>query len=280
MSLSLFASGLSWRRAALPGLTAALLAGACSDNAGRPVTGALQRPEASAAGIALTPDVAPMAAAHKANPADPAAAIAYAQALRASGAKREALAVLDQAAAAAKGTGPDRRLQLERGLLALDVGEPAKAEKLLRAAYNAKAPDWRLHSGLGAALASRGRQQEAQLQFAKALALAPDQPSVLNNLALSFALDGKVADAERLLRKAQRASARPPQVQQNLALVLGLAGRWDEARALGEATLPPAKAGDNVAYLQRLSGAKASAAQASASLPQPTYRLGAPADGR
>jgi Flp pilus assembly protein TadD len=268
-------------RAAQPALAAALLLlSACSENAGRPVTGALERPEASAPSIALGPDVAPMAAAHKANPADAAAALAYAQALRASGAKREAMAVLDRAAAAAKGTGPDRRLQLERGLMALDVGEPAKAEKLLRAAYNAKAPDWRLHSGLGAALASRGRQQEAQLQFAKALALAPDHPSVLNNLALSYALDGKVADAERLLRKAQRTSARPPQVQQNLALVLGLAGKWDEARTLAEAALPPAKAGDNVAYLQRLSGAKASAAQASASLPQPTYRLGASSDGR
>ena len=83
--------------------------------------------------------------------------------------------------------------------------------------------------------------------------------------------------------------------KQNLALVVGLRGKYDEARVLGEAALPPAKAGDNVAYLQRLAGAKsnaksaanrvdggadpaakAAAQKANASLPQPTYQLGGP----
>ena len=123
----------------------------------------------------------------------------------------------------------DRRLQLERGLLALELGDAARAEKLLRQAHDPKAPDWRLHSALGAALASRGKQQEAQVQFAKALALAPDQPSVLNNLALSYALDGKAAEAEQLLRKAQRSAGRTPQMQENLALVLGLRGRYERS---------------------------------------------------
>src|SRR5262249_8875989 len=154
------------------------------------------------------------AAAHTANPGDAAAALAYARALRAAKAKREALAVLDKASAAKPA---DRRLQLERGLLALDLGEPAKAEKALRQAHDAKAPDWRLHSALGVALAARGRQQDAQLEFAKALALAPDHPVVLNNLALSYALDGKAAEAEKLLRRVQQNGAPPAQVQQNLA---------------------------------------------------------------
>ena len=109
---------------------------------------------------------------------------------------------------------------------------------------------------LGAALANGGRQQEAQAQFAKALALAPDHPTVLSNLALSYALDGKVAEAEKLLRKARPGVVQTPQVKQNLALVVGLRGKYAEARALGEAALPPAKAGDNVAYLQRLASAK------------------------
>lgn len=284
---------VAWR-SGLPALALGLALNACADPANTPVTGSLataERVAATSKSAGAPVDVAAFAAAHKANPVDAATALAYARALRAGGAKAEALAVLDKAAAAAKPA--DRRLQLERGLLALDLGETAKAEKLLRQAHDPKAPDWRVHSALGAALASRGMQQEAQAQFAKALALAPDHPTVLNNLALSYALDGKVAEAEKLLRKAQPGAAQaPPQMQQNLALVLGLRGKYDEARVLGEAALPPAKAGDNVDYLKRLASAKSAAnradgsepaakapakaldRKANASLPQPAYQLG------
>lgn len=271
-------------RAARPLIALGLALSACADPSSAPVTGSLATGSKNAGAPV---DLAPFAAAHKANPADPAAALAYARALRTGGAKSEALAVLDKAAA---NKSADRHLRLERGLLALDLGETAKAEKLLRQAHDPKAPDWHLYSALGAALASRGQQPEAQAQFAKALALAPDHPTVLNNLALSYALDGKVAEAEKLLRKARSGPAQTPQVKQNLALVLGLRGKYDEARALGEAALPSARAGDNVDYLKRLAGAKspanradnsepaakAEARKANASLPQPTYQLGGP----
>jgi len=279
------------RPAGLPALALSLVLNACADPSGAPVAESLartERPAATGKSAGASVDVAPLAAAHKANPADVAAALAYARALRVSGAKPEALAALDKAAASKPA---DRRLQLERGLLALELGQTAKAEKLLRQAHDANAPDWRLHSALGSALASGGRQPEAQAQFAKALALAPDHPTVLNNLALSYALDGKVAEAEKLLRKARPGPAQTPQVRQNLALVVGLRGRYEEARVLGEAALPAAKAGDNVAYLERLENAKsaanraeagadpaakAAAPKANVSLPQPTYQLGGP----
>jgi len=230
-----------------------------------------------------------LAAAHKASPSDPAAALAYARALRNAGAKPEALAVLDTAA---KAKGNDRQLSQERGLLALDLGDAAKAETLLRAAHDPQAPDWRLHSALGAALASRGRQSEAQTQFAKALALAPNHPAVLNNLAISYALDGKAGEAEKVLRTAASAktSADKPKVRQNLALVLGLGGKFDEARSVGESALAADKAKANVTYLQELAEARTAAwapisqpadkddaPRRSASLPvsPPTYQLGA-----
>jgi Flp pilus assembly protein TadD len=283
------AVGLAARRPGLTALVLSLVLSACSNSAITPAAAPLVMTEPAVAESRQRPtvDAAPYAAAHKANPADPAAALAYAGALRANGAKREALAVLDKAAAARPS---DRRLHLEQGLLALDIGEPARAEALLRQAHDPKAPDWRLHSALGAALASRGRQQEAQAQFAKALALAPDHPSVLNNLALSYVLDGKGAEAERLLRRAQR-TAGAPQVRQNLALVLGLNGKYEEARTLGETALPAARAGENVAYLQRLATGRQDTSQAesepprdsaarkvNASLPQPSYQLGGPAN--
>ncbi len=200
-------------------------------------------------------DVAPLAAVHKANPGDPAATLAYARALRQSGATQQAVAVLDKASALRPA---DKRLILERGLVALDLGEPAKAEPLLRKAQDDKAPSWRLHSALGTALASRGKQQEAQVEFAKALALAPDHPSVLNNLALSYALDGKTDEAERLLRKARQAKGAPDpaKVQQNLALVLGLNGKYEESRRAGSGALEPGQAQENVAYLQALASTR------------------------
>jgi Flp pilus assembly protein TadD len=241
----------------------------------------------------LKVDLAPLAAAYKARPADPDAALAYARGLRESGSTAQALTILDKTSALKPA---DKRLLLERGLLALELGEPAKAEALLRKAQDDKAPDWRLHSGLGTALAARGRQQEAQLEYAKALALAPDHPSILNNLALSYALDGKAEEAEQLLRKARQAKGMPEQdrVEQNLALVLGLRGKYVEARTAAAAALTPAKARENTAYLQQLTGPRAASAQADAtgkakpvddrsnfeawaSLPLPSYNLGGPA---
>lgn len=277
-------------------LPAALALTACSGPGLGPDTSALapaavptKTAQAGAKGSTAPIDVAPLAAAHKAAPDDAAAALAYARALRLSGARAEAAAVLDKAVAAKPA---ERRLALESGLLALDMGQPTKAERLLRKAQDPKAEDWRLYSALGAALASRGKQQEAQVQFAKALALAPDHPTVLNNLAMSYVLDGKADEAEKLLRKAQQGAQKgaPPaaQVPQNLALVLGLRGKFDEAQKVATASLGPNEASSNVAYLQGLARAKTAAKddesgsgmtgakRTTASLPQPTYQLGGP----
>jgi Flp pilus assembly protein TadD len=272
-------SALAVWRPEVVALVATLALAACA-NVQLDQTASLSQPSpattAKAEGGAASVDA--LAAAHKADPHNAAAALAYAGALRAAGAKAEALAVLDKAAAGGKNK--DHRLQLERGLLALDLGQAGKAEALLRRAEDPKAPDWRLRSALGAALASQGKQPQAQAQFAKALALAPDNPRVLNNLALSYALDGKADQAVKLLRKAQHAAPHDAQVQQNLALVLGLSGKYDEARTAAQAALPPAKASANVAYLKKLTASRtADAGQTAANVgqPQPVYRLGGPA---
>lgn len=213
-------------------------------------------------------------------------ALAEARALRQAGRKAQALAVLDKAAAGAPG---DMALTRDRGLLALDTGALDKAWTLLKVAADKGPPDWRVHSGLGATLASLGRQQEAQVEFAKALELAPDHPSVLNNLALSYALDGQHEQAEQLLRRV--AQSGKPHVQQNLALILAFKGRPEEARKISEATLPPEQARANAAFLAGLtSGGKTPVSQAAIGSPQrsaevrpagepaPIYRLGGPAN--
>jgi len=261
-----------------------MLAGCAGQIAG-PAESSLPAPPTSAVtstGSSPAGELAPLAAAYKANPSNPAAAIAYAHALRASGAKAEALAIVEKAAIAQPS---NRNLQVQRALIALDLGEIAKAEKLLRRADNGQ--EWRVQSALGVALSLSGKQHEAQTQFAKALAIAPDNPTVLNNLALSYVLDGKADEAENLLRKVSSATGTAP-LQQNLALVLGLRGKYDEARSLGKATLSPASVGENIAYLQSLSPTRSAPSpaksadvtsakrDASVSIQQPMYQLGGP----
>ena len=158
----------------------------------------------------------------------------------------------------------DRRLALERGLLALELGETANAETLLRAAHDPRLPTGGCIRRSARRSPPAASRRKPRLQFAKALALAPDHPSILNNLALSYALDGKTGEAEKLLRRAAARHGwhrpRRGKVQQNLALVLGLGGKFAEARTVAEAALPADKASENVAYLQKLAEARAAAA--------------------
>jgi Flp pilus assembly protein TadD len=229
------------------------------------VTGSVTRPK--------PPNVAD---GNKPKPPDARAAIAYARALRERGDAVQAMAHLDETAQVWPA---DRALIKERGLLALELGKMHKAEELLQQAQDPSAPDWRVHSALGTVLANRGQQREAQAQFARALALAPDHPAILNNLALSYALDGKAREAEELLRKAEKNPGSKPQVRQNLALVLGLGGKYDEAERVAAAVLPPAKASANVGYLRMLAEARvASTGEVAqgAELPAPAYQLGGP----
>ena len=236
------------------GLTA-LLAGACAQDGSQLTSLQLADPAPAAATASAAPiePVTQKPLAVAALPADMTVspevgtAIRKARALRQSNKKKEALELLDKTAGANK----DIALISERGLLALELGQVEKAEQLLARAQDPKRPDWRLQSAYGAALSANGKQQDAQAQFAKALAHAPDQPSILNNLALSYALDGKHEDAERILRQAA-SHAGGPETKQNLALILGLKGKTNEAKALAQTNLPPEKAEANMAYFERI----------------------------
>lgn len=206
-------------------------------------------------------------------------AIRQARALRTSGKKREALDLLEKTG----GSDKDPAMIGERGLLALELGQVEKAVDLLARSQDPRKPDWRMQSAYGAALSAAGRQKDAQAEFAKALAAAPGQPSILNNLALSYALEGRHEDAEKTLRQASAQSG-DPQARQNLALILGLKGKTGEARAITESTLPPDKAKDNLAYFDTVAKTRVSAASpadmpplvksASASVDRPIMQLG------
>jgi Flp pilus assembly protein TadD len=268
----------------IPLMTAgwALMASACADTniaSDPPVA----QPLAEApVGKAKTRAAAQRTAAEASGAKETQQPIAEARSLRHAGDKAGAQRVLEKAAAEHP---TDSALLRERGLLALDMGQVGKAEGLLKKAIDPRTPDWRVHLGLGTALAASGKQQQAQLQLAKALELAPDHPAILNNLALSYALDGKLAEAEKLLRRVAVTEGQPSQAgqaKQNLALLLGLSGRIEEAQKISTATLPAEQARANVEYLKSAAAEQTPNASAQASrpvaaarnLPEPTYRLG------
>jgi Flp pilus assembly protein TadD len=119
---------------------------------------------------------------------------------------------------------------------------------------------------MGVALQQVRRYEDADAAWRQALALSPENPAVLSNMAMALADRGQAADAEALLRKAASQPGASLQVRQNLTLVLGLEGKLGEAEKLLREDLPPDQADANLAYLQALT-AKPAPAPAPATAP-------------
>ena len=243
-------------RGMLAAMAASLMLGACAQVGGGESDGLFS---------SLAP-AAPQQAAAAAQPTDPRkateywgeqyskdprnleAALAYAQNLTATGQKREALAVLQQASII---HGQDRRLARDYGRLALDLDQISVAKKMLAVADDPANPDWRVILARGTALAKEGSYREAIAFYERARALQPNHPSVLNNLALAHTMAGDAEQGEALLRQA-KSDGGDARVRQNLALVLGLQGKYDEATQIASSDLQPADAKANTALLQKM----------------------------
>lgn len=171
------------------------------------------------------------------NPKDATAALRYARHLKAAGKSRDALAVLDKAADAGAA---NPAFLAEHGLLALQHGDARRAQELLQKAGPETTRDWRVPSGLGVALATLGRQDEAQKHFKRALALSPNNPIVLNNLAMSHILARRIDTAEALLKTAKGAGSEREHLAQNLTLAMALKGQPGGAAEDRSAPLPAA----------------------------------------
>jgi Flp pilus assembly protein TadD len=240
----------------LAALTATLLLGACAKSAEAPLQTLSrsedQQKEVDAPGRAKTElekATEYWGRQHAQNSRDLKAAISYARNLKASGRKEQALSVLQHASIY---HGENRELASEYGRLALDLGQVSLAEKLLAAADDPANPDWRIESARGTALAKQGNYKDAIPLFEHALTLAPEHPSLLNNLALAYAAGGQADTAEALLRRAVIAKESDARVRQNLALVLGLQGKYDESKQVATLDLPPETAAANVDLIRKM----------------------------
>ena len=186
---------------------------------------------------------------YRANPRDANAALAYGEALRATGQRAQACAVLEQATIAHSG---NKMLLGAYGRALADNGNSQAAFDVLSRAHNPDNPDWRILSVQGTALDKLGRHEEARRYYTSALRIVPDEPSVLSNLGLSYMLTKELPKSEETLRRAYASGRADGRVRQNLALVVGLQGRFAEAESIVKADLPADEAAQNVAYLREM----------------------------
>src|ERR1700726_4646995 len=184
---------------------------------------------------------------YRADPKNAEAALAYGQALRATGQRSQAVAMLEQATIAHPG---DKALLAGYGRALADNGNFQKAFDVLSRAHPPDNPNWRILSVQGTVLDQLGRYEEARQYYASALKIVPEEPTVLSNLGLSYVLSKDLPKAEETLRRAYRSAGADARVRQNLALVVGLQGRFAEAESIAKADLPSDEAATNVAYLR------------------------------
>jgi Flp pilus assembly protein TadD len=201
---------------------------------------------------------------YRANPKDAAAALQYGHALRASGQRAQAAAVLEQATIANPG---NKALLAGYGRALADNGNFQLSFDVLTRSHSPENPDWRILSVQGTDLDQLGRHDEARRYYASALKIVPDEPSVLSNLGMSYVLSKELRKAEEVLRRAHASTKADARVRQNLALVVGLQGRFADAETIVRADLPPEEATANVAYLKQMLTRKDNSRPGSTAIP-------------
>jgi Flp pilus assembly protein TadD len=200
----------------------------------------------------------------RANPKDPEAALQYGKALRASGQRSQAVAVLEQATIANPG---NKALLAGYGRALADNGNFQQAFDVLSRAHSPDDPDWRILSAQGAVLDQLGRYEEARQYYASALKIAPEQPSVLSNLGLSYVLSKELPKAEEILRRAAGRPDADARVRLNLGLVVGLQGRQTEAEGIVRADRSVEEASADIASFRQLVSRKQTARAEPTKLP-------------
>ncbi|MBC8035975.1 MAG: tetratricopeptide repeat protein [Rhizobiales bacterium] len=185
------------------------------------------------------------------DPSDIGKGLAYANGLESIGQTDQQMSVLKKLS---ESHPKNSKLAILHGKKLAQAGKSAEALPILERAAASPGADWRLHSALGSTYDQQGLYDKAQAEYGKALALQPNELSVLNNMGMSYALQGNLSQAETTLQQAltlPKASTQP-RIRQNLALVVGLQGRFEEARKIASEHLPPDQVEANMAYLQKM----------------------------
>lgn len=146
-----------------------------------------------------------------------------------------------------------KNAEAEAGLGAtlVSIDQPIAAIEMLQKAIAVK-PSRRAYAALGVAEDLRGDGAAAMKAYHAGLALAPNDPGLLNDLGLSEALQGDYDTAIKTLRRVASGANATARDRLNLALVLGLAGHMEEAAQVARIDLGDRAVRNNLAYYAEL----------------------------
>lgn len=187
--------------------------------------------------------------AYKKRPNDATSAMTYANALRASGRHPEAVAVLERLV---QNSQDDPQLLLAYSKALTGVGRFDQALLAVKKSQASGTIHWEHYSVEGAILDQLGRSSEARERYNQALALSPNNATILNNLGTSYLLSGDLNSAERTLRVAVNQPNSGQRPRQNLALVLALQGKFEESERIAAEDMTPQQAEQNVNYVKSM----------------------------
>ncbi|HSS12328.1 MAG TPA: tetratricopeptide repeat protein [Rhizomicrobium sp.] len=176
--------------------------------------------------------------------------IQQAQMLRLAGNYPDAIKHLSQVMMVAS---DDPRVISEYGKTLAAMGRASDAVNFLTRAQQLQPGDWTVYSALGVAYDQIGDQKTAQVNYERALAIKPEEPSVLNNYALSRMLAKDPEMARNLASRAESAGGKSDSmIGRNIAMIRSLVPETVAAPAqqthVAHATVPaPAPVASSVA---------------------------------
>ena len=179
---------------------------------------------------------------YQANPDDIEAALNFSRNLRMIGGAKQSAMVMKELVMRQSG---NARVLAEYGKALSASDRPQDAVGFLSQALQSAPNDWTILSARGVAYDQSGDHKLAQADYARALTLDDDNPTVMTNLAMSHVLEGLPAIAEKILQKVVARADATPTMRQNLAMVLAMQGKTIEATELGRVDLAPDDANSN-----------------------------------
>lgn len=221
-------------------LGSSLFLGGCGSRLAQ-FTGSLGDAGRPAGGETRGDPIGDLARRYDARPGEKRASLDYAAALRANGQHPQAVAVLQRASMSNVG---DRDVAAAYGKALADIGQLEQASQVLAQAHSEDRPNWRVLSTLGSVSDQMGNHQRARDLYHRAMQIAPNEPSILNNLGLSYVLTKELTLAEETLRKAVALPGADPRIRANLELALKLQNKNPASAASvvpapAAATAPP-----------------------------------------
>ena len=144
----------------------------------------------------------------------------------------------------------------EAGKAKLAAGKLTDAVDLLQRAVAADGKEWRMRSALGLAYDRLGDYDSADGSYKAALALAPDNASILNNYGMSRAMANDLGGARTLLQRAVAAAQRRcPRAARIWRSSMRFRGDMTKAEEMTRRDLPPALVGATLDYYRQLAAA-------------------------